>query len=200
MSVLGIAASGVLAAIHPSTAQSRFKQIQQDFQELGQDLQSGNLSQAQTDFSALQQLLPGQQSGSTSSVQPATSSTNPVSQAVSQLGQDLKSGNLSAAQSDFAALQEDLQQLAGVSTHRFHHHHQHGGPILESQQSGQRDGPATLFGDLGQELQTGNLSAAQQTYSTLQQDFLQFIGSGNPSGAAVTTGSAPVSASLNISA
>jgi len=66
MSVLGIAASSFFAAFHPGAAQSKFQQIRQDFQKLGQDLQSGNLSQAQTDFSALQQLLPSQQQSTTS--------------------------------------------------------------------------------------------------------------------------------------
>jgi hypothetical protein len=38
-------------------------QFKQGFQQLGQDLQSGNLSQAQSDFSSLQHLPPsGQQS------------------------------------------------------------------------------------------------------------------------------------------
>lgn len=38
--------------------QSRFQQFQQEFQQLGQDLQSGKISAAQQDFSALQQLNP----------------------------------------------------------------------------------------------------------------------------------------------
>jgi len=37
---------------------------------------------------------------------------------------------------------------------------------------------------LGQELQSGNFTAAQQTYGALQQDFLQFIGGSASPGAA----------------
>jgi len=208
MSVSGISSSNFFAAYNPAAPQNKVQQLRQDFQQLGQDLQSGNLSQAQSDFSALQQLLPGQtQSGasSTGATQNTTSAANssptgnPVSQAVAQLGADLKAGNLSAAQSDFTTLQQDLQQQGGVSTHRFHHHH--GGPILEGQ-NGQQNSPATLFGDLGQELQSGNLTAAQQTYSTLQQDFLQFIGGtgSSSSSAGSSAGSTASSASLNVSA
>jgi outer membrane protein assembly factor BamD (BamD/ComL family) len=197
MSVSGVSSNNLFAAYSPAAAQNKFQQIQQDSRQLGQDLQAGNLSQAQSDFSALQQLLPGQQS-TASGTQSGSPSSNPISKAVAQLGQDLQAGNLSAAKSDFATLQQDLQQ-GGVSTHRFHHHH-HGGPILEGQ--GGQNNPATLFGELGQELQSGNLSAAQQTYSTLQQDFLQFIGS-NASSATSGAGasaSTATSASLNVSA
>src|SRR5580693_4758924 len=139
-------------------------------QQLGKDLQSGNLSQAQNDFSTLQQLLPSQQQNAAAVAQSTTQSTSPVSQTFAQLAQDLKTGNLSAAQSDFSTLQQDFRQGA-VTGHR--HHHQH---AESSQATAQQSGPATLFGDLSQELQSGNLTAAQQTYSPLQQDFLQFTG------------------------
>ena len=35
---------------------SQFEQVQQEFQQLGQDLTAGNLSAAQSDFANLQQL------------------------------------------------------------------------------------------------------------------------------------------------
>jgi hypothetical protein len=111
------------------------------------------------------------------------------------LGSDLKAGNLSAAQSDFTTLQQALQRQGGVSTHRFHHFHGH--PISENSPDGQQN-PGTLFGSLGQELQSGNLTAAQQTYSALQQDFLQFIGNGS-SGSASTSGATATNSSLNVS-
>jgi outer membrane protein assembly factor BamD (BamD/ComL family) len=201
MSVAGIASSSLFAAFSPTTAQNKFQQIQQDFQQLGQDLQSGNLTQAQTVFSSLTQLLPAQfQTNSTNSTGSTTQSgsqtSNPVSQALSQLGSDLQSGNLSAAQSDFSTLQQDLQNGQSTQgTQGFHHHRQHGGPIFENQNG--QNSATSLFGQLGQDLQAGNLTAAQQTYSTLQQDFLQFAGGGSSSaGASGTTGSG----SLNVSA
>lgn len=81
---------------------------QQTFQQLGQDLQSGNLSAAQSDLATLQKAIS----------QPATTSpttSDPVTQAFHQLATDLQSGNLSAAQKDFSTLQQDLQ-----ASH-FHH-------------------------------------------------------------------------------
>jgi hypothetical protein len=194
MSVSGIAGSSIFAGYNSTAVQNKFQQIQQGFQQLGQDLSSGNLSEAQTDFSALQQLLPSQQQSATTGTAASSQAGNPLSQAISQLGQDLKAGNLSAAQSDFTTIQQDLKQ-GTVSGHRHHHLH-----AENSQASGQQSGPATLFGDLGQELQSGNLTAAQQTYSALQQDFLQFSGGNPSSGAGGSNISSSSSASLNVSA
>jgi outer membrane protein assembly factor BamD (BamD/ComL family) len=191
MSVSGISASSFFAGLHSTAVQNKFQQIQKGFQQLGQDLQSGNLSQAQNDFSALQPLLPSQQQNAATSTQSTTQSSSPVSQTFAQLAQDLKTGNLSAAQSDFATLQQDFRQGA-VTGHRHHHLH-----AENSQSTAQQTGPATLFGDLGQELQTGNLTAAQQTYSALQQDFLQFTG-GN--GSSATSGSSNSASGLSVSA
>jgi hypothetical protein len=57
MSIFEIASS-ILGKIGSATTQNPNKQqFKQGFQLLGQDLQSGNLSQAQSDFSSLQQLL-----------------------------------------------------------------------------------------------------------------------------------------------
>jgi hypothetical protein len=105
----------------------------------------------------------------------------------------LKSGNLSAAQTDFATLQQDLQQQGSTSTHHFHHHHG-GGTEQTGGQNGQNN-PATLFGELGQQLQAGNVTAAQQTYAALQQDFQQFT-----SGSPFSYSNATNSGSLSVSA
>lgn len=194
MSVSGVAGSSIFAGYNSTAVQNKFQQIRQGFQQLGQDLSSGNLSQAQTDFSALQQLLPSQQQSATTATAASSQAANPLSQAVSQLGIDLKTGNLSAAQTDFATIQQDVKQ-GTVSGHRHHHLH-----ADNSETSGQQSGPATLFGDLGQELQSGNLNAAQQTYSALQQDFLQFSGGNLSSGASGSTSSISGGTSLNVSA
>jgi hypothetical protein len=44
-------------------------------------------------------------------------------------------------------------------------------PPDEWGRAAQQNPLAQLFSDLGQALQSGNLSAAQQAYTTLQQDF-----------------------------
>ena len=94
MGIFGIA-SGILGEIGSAvTFNSNKQQIKQGFQLLGQDLQSGNLSQVQSDFAALQQLLPGGQQNSLLTPASGTQGSNPLATAVSQLAQDLKSGNL----------------------------------------------------------------------------------------------------------
>lgn len=136
-----------------SSMLSQMQQVQQEFQQLGTDLQSGNLSAAQSDFATLQQEMP--QTGSTSTAQ----SNNPIAQAFNQLSQDLQSGNLTAAQNDYSTIQQDFQSRASQG----HHHHHHGlGGGANSQVS-------QLFDQLGQDLQSGNLSSAQSDFSSLQQ-------------------------------
>jgi len=153
MSVSGISSNNFLN-YNAQSIQSRMQQFTQEFQQLGADLQSGNLSAAQADFATLQQT---QAASSASSAQ----SNNPVAQLFEQLSQDLKSGNLSAAQKDYATIQQDFQNQ---SSH-VHHHHHHG--------SGNGGEITRWFDQLGQDLQAGNISAAQQAYNTLLQDFPQ---------------------------
>jgi outer membrane protein assembly factor BamD (BamD/ComL family) len=132
MSIVGILASNFFSAGPTQSSKnagqdnpngpSRFQQIQTEFQQLGQDLQSGNLQEAQQDFTNLQQDVQqsaGQQVGShhhhhhVGGSQNSPQQANPIAQAFSTLAQDLQAGNLSGAQSAFAALQTDIQQIGG---------------------------------------------------------------------------------------
>lgn len=160
MSVSGISSTNLY---NPQTVQNNFQQFQQTFQQLGQDLQSGNLSAAQSDFATLQQLQPQSNSTASSSAQ----SNSPIAQAFNQLAQDLQSGNLSAAQQDYTTIQQAFQNQATQSqaTGGHHHHHDNGGGAGEINQ---------LLDQLGTALQSGDLSSAQSTFATLQQGFQQF--------------------------
>jgi hypothetical protein len=194
MAVTGIL-SGLFGIGAAQGVQTAAQKLKQEFQQLGQDLAAGNLSAAQTDFSALQQGRglgsgsPSGTTGSTGSTTPSATTTaaglggnvgNPVAQAFQQLAQDLKAGNLSAAQSDFSTLQQDLQGVAGKSpagpVQREHQHHRLGGSGGANGGGGGNSGNpiSTLFSQLGQALQAGNLTAAQTAYGTLQADFAQF--------------------------
>jgi len=174
MSVSGISSSNFFYNSLQSV-QDRMKQFRQEFQQLGEDLQSGNLSAAQADFASLQQL--GPQAGSTS----ATQSDNPIAQDFDQLSQDLQAGNISAAQQDYAKVQQDFRSPLPPTFGRsplppiYHHHHRHFRPSA----SGDASPFGQLFDQLGQALQSGNLSAAQQAYSALLQDFQQLGQSGD---------------------
>jgi len=147
MSVSGISSS--LFNYQNNNVQNKMQQ----FQQLGEDLQSGNLTAAQSDFATLQQV--GSQNSSS-----ATQSSSPLQQAFNQLAQDLQAGNLSAAQQDYSNIQQDFQNQA--SQMHGHHHHHHGG-------DGQNNQISQLFQQLGQALQSGSLSSAQQIFNTLQQ-------------------------------
>src|SRR5260370_36184530 len=109
MSVSGISNFGSLVDGSTQIAQKRMQQFLQVFQQLGQDLQSGNLSAAQSDVLTLQQsVLP------TASTK-ASSSKDCIAHDFSQLSKDLQSGIIAAAQKDYAAVQQDFQNRA---THR----------------------------------------------------------------------------------
>jgi hypothetical protein len=173
MSIAGIASS-LFSQL--STLQSSKKtSLQNEFQQLTKDLQAGSLTGAQADFAALQQNASASRSGG-----------NTLSRAVNALGNDLQSGNLTAAQQDFANIQQDVQQAG-----RVHHHHHHAPESQNSSSSSaQQTSIAQLFNTLGQDLQSGSLTNAQQAYASLQQDLQLFSTSASSSAP-----SAPVSVS-----
>ncbi len=160
MSVTGISSSNLFNV--NDSRESIQSEMRQAFAQLGQDLQSGNLSAAQSDFATLTQLGP---QSTTSSSSASGASNSPMAQAFAQLSKDLQSGNLSAAQQDFATIQEDMQ--ANAVQAGGHRHHHRGG------MEGSQNGISSLFSQLGQALQSGDLSTAQQVFSSLQQDFQQ---------------------------
>lgn len=184
MSVSGISTS----LLNTQTTQNNIQKAQQEFQQLGKDLQSGNLSAAQTDFATLQNLA------APSSSTTASQSNSPIAQAFAQLGKDLQSGNLSAAQQDFTTIQQDFKnQVSQSQTQATHgHHHHHGsGNSSDSSAIGQ------LFDQLGQALQSGNLSSAQQAYTSLTQQLQQ---SGQSTGVQPQSPLVPLTSSVSISA
>lgn len=182
MSVSGILSSSLYDVSYLTSVSSNKQNFRQEFQQLGQDLQAGNLSAAQSDFATLQQLGP-----QTSTAATASSSSNPIQQAFNQLSQDLQSGNLTAAQQDYSNIQQAFQNQSSQSqsqVHPHHHHHMSGG---EGSQISQ------LFQQLGQALQSGNLSTAQQAYNSLSQD-LQQLGAGSSSASSPASNSVSVTA------
>jgi hypothetical protein len=202
MSLIGILSSNLFGAGAAQNTQhvpnfqnspSTFQQIKAEFQQLGQDLQTGNLTQAQQDYTTLSQNLPGA----------TQASTNPLLQAFAQLGQDLQSGNLQAAQQDYTTVQQDAQQSASqVAGHHGRHHHHAESPESSSSSSSQQTNPIVqAFGALAQDLQAGNLSGAQSAFAALQNDLQQIggfltVGTGAASGAGVPSSAG----SLNVTA
>ena len=92
----------------------------------------GNLQQAETDLAKLQPTFNPNQpsspsstssSNSTNATSSSSTSSTPgsVSQTFNQLAQDLQSGNLTAAQSDYSNLQQNLQS-GGQQLRHMHAH------------------------------------------------------------------------------
>jgi len=178
MSVSGIS-SGGFSDYGTQSLENAVKAFLKDFKQLGQDLQSGNMSAAQQDFVTLQQDM---EEGSSSA---APQSQSPIEQAFSQLAQDLQSGNLTAAQQDFSTIQQDLRAEGG---------HQHQDNDVSGSSNGTSE-VSQLLTELGQALQAGNLNMAQQVYTTLQADLQQFSQAGGEQAS-----SGPGSGSLSVSA
>ena len=90
MSVAGIASSSLSQL---TQVQRNYQQVKGEFKQLAQDLQTGNLTQAQTDFLTLSQSVASQYS-----------SNSPAAKALNTVGQAIQSGNVSAAQQALAEL------------------------------------------------------------------------------------------------
>ena len=165
--------SSISSATNPyqtyqTNGQNNFAQFQQDLQTIGSDLQSSNLTGAQSAFANLQQLMPNS-SASNQTQNAFATDMNTLSNALSG------TGNLSDAQAAYGKLQQDMQSVQG------HHHHHHHKASSTSQSSDQNTG-ATDFQTLAQALQSGNLSGAQTAFAQLQQDESTY----NPSGQVTT--------------
>jgi hypothetical protein len=73
--------------------QHQYQQVRSQFKQLGQHLQGGNLTKAQSDFVTLSQAAASQLGGSSA-----------IAQALNSVGQSLQSGDLSGAQQAFSSL------------------------------------------------------------------------------------------------
>jgi hypothetical protein len=127
------------------TWQDTLKQLQQDLGNLGSALQSGDLSGAQSAFSALLQSIPASSPTQTSQQSGATG----VQADLNALGQALQSGDMNAAQTAYTKLQQDMQVA-----HGHHHHHHH------AQAAGAQSATANSAAD---QLQTSGSSASNSS-------------------------------------
>jgi hypothetical protein len=174
--------SGILASVfnHQQTSATS-NPYQQQIQQLGQALQSGNLSAAQSDFATLQQAF---SQPATTTGPASTNTSSPVNQSFRQLASDLQSGNLTAAQKDFYTIQQGIKPQGSPLSNHFHYH-------VHSNNGGESAGvtdPNSLdqnLNQLAQSLTSGNPAGAQQAYATLQQQLQQFA-LGGKDGAGLT--------------
>lgn len=153
MSVNGISISLFSDANHsipPKQPLLKIHEFKQEFDQLGEDLQSGDLSAAQADFVALQRLE--SRGISDHAIHP----DNPVSKLFTQLAQDLQAGDLSAAQRDYSSLQNAFQRVAAHKQRELH-----GELATQIHQA---------LHVLGKALQAGDLATAQKAFAVLKQD------------------------------
>jgi hypothetical protein len=122
--------------------------IRQAFSQLGNALQSGDLSAAQSAYTTLSQ-------------SPAAQGNGPFAQALQQIGQDLQSGDIAGAQKALAALQ---QQVKG---HHHHHHHGGGQPAqAASNNAAQSSNTTSNDGDANDATTTATVSPTASSSST----------------------------------
>ena len=145
--MIGMAMSGLgaLQSLAPSSVTSRGQKFQQSFQQLGQDLQSGNLAQAQNDLSSARSSLPA----------------NPLySQGFNQIAQDLKLNNLTAAQADYATLKQNL-----VASHA---------GLAQTLKTTLSNNPGVQAQQLNQAWSEPHQSAAHRAYTALRGEMAAF--------------------------
>ena len=116
MSISGISST---TSAYQADAQSALQRQKNDFMDLAESLDSGDLATAQKAFAALMQDLQSASAGQAQSSD-QTGTTSQQTNDVGALAKALKSGDLAGAQKAFAALTQDIQ-----GTGRAHHHHHH---------------------------------------------------------------------------
>jgi hypothetical protein len=168
-----------------SSGQNPIQQALEDYTQLGSDLQSGNLSGAQSDYANLNQLVQAYQGSSSSDAAIQTD--------FATLGQDLQSGNLAQSQSEFTQLQSDLNaatQTAATATSSVTTPQPN--PVLQVRQD---------YRQLASALQSGSLTNAQAGFAAFEQALQTQSGSSSTSTPASTTSSTtstdPIANDLN---
>jgi len=141
-----------------SQQQNPFREIRQDFKQLASALQSGSLSNAQSAYSNIQQVLEASEGASGSSA-----GASPLQSDFAALGQALQSGDLSQAQSAFAQLQSDGAPTPPAQDEYVPSSSQASQTTSLAQQA-QQD-----YRQLASGLQTGNVAQAQSSFAALQQ-------------------------------
>lgn len=177
MSISGVGLSQIAGSSNWRTA---VRQANQDFDQLYQSLQNGNLGAAQQAYNNFQQIQ-GAQAGTTAT--PATATPTPVAQDWSVLGQALQSGDLSSAKSALGKLQQDAQ--AAWQSHRQQEAQtaQSVYELMQGIQGGETPSGTTAANSssatgnieddltaLNQALQTGDSAGAQKLLAQLEQD------------------------------
>jgi len=192
MSLAGISSTSIAA--QPGLL-GAFQQRRNDFQQLAQSLQSGDLAAAKAAFTNLSNLSQNSRLG-------GQSSTSQIGQDFAAVGKALQSGDLAGAQQAFDTFQQDVkaafqqgfqnsqsqqarqtQQVQQQSSVHHHHHHHGAGNSGESSdnQSAASNGDSISITDASGDKITINLGAnSGRANGGPQQVTLNFANSGGP--------------------
>jgi hypothetical protein len=149
------------AVFSPSSGAQGNSPIDKEFQQLTQDLKGGNLSAAQQDYANIQQALQGTSGANPPA--PPISLSSPGSTPSTQVTNGGGGPGAIPGQSGPDGSHR------GWGEWRHNGGQNHGGPRA----GGSAGEFGQLLGQLGQALQSGNWTAAQQAYSALSQDWGQ---------------------------
>lgn len=178
--------------------QNPFQQIQQDFSQLASALQSGDLTDAQSAYSNIQQLLGGGQNSPNANT--GSNGSNPIQNDFAALGQALQSGDLTQAQSAFSQLQTDVQSAQQSRANAA------AAPAPQAQDQFVSTTPPTLtpaeqvqqdYTQLATALQSGNLTSAQTAFTALQQALQTQTGSTTNPNTTTASSSDPIANDFN---
>ena len=188
---MSVSSVGLNQAASISSWRSSIHQARQDFDQLFQALQGGNLSAAQQAYSAFQQVQAGltssgTQAGGTTTTGTATSA---VASDWSTLGQALQSGSLSSAQDALAKLVQDAQSTWQAQHQQEMLNARSVNALMQGGQGTSATSGATSASSatgsvqndltaLSQALQSGDTTSAQNLLAQLEQD-LQASGQNN---------------------
>jgi DNA-binding FadR family transcriptional regulator len=176
-----------------SQGQNPIEEALQDYTQLAGDLQSGNLTGAQSAYSNLQQLIQAYSGSSTS----ATSSNTPtaIQTDFATLGQDLQAGSLTQSQSAFSQLQTDLDaptQPAASTAPTTPDPAVSTTPTQNPVQQVRQD-----YLQLANALQSGSLTSAQSAFTALEQALQTQSGTGTASTTTATSSNDPIANDLS---
>ena len=182
---MALTSVGLDQSIASVGGRSAIRQARQDFDQIFQSLQNGNLSAAQQAYSSFQQVQAGLTGSSATQATSVigTAAATPVTADWSALGQALQSGSLTSAQDAFGKLQADAQATWQTHLQRETQNAQSVYALMQSDPTTAATSGATAAGTqstvgsvqndlsgLTQALQSGDTSAARKLLAQLEQD------------------------------
>ncbi len=189
MSISSVTSSSVATSVG-GVAQQRpqgpGKEIREGVNQLKKAIESGDLESVQSAYDSLSKLASSKQSSSSSSTGSTSDSKDPLSKMLSAVGEALKTGDVSQVQQAFEANGPKGRGGPGGPGGGGRPM----GPPPDGGQGGPPDEVKSAMGSLAQSLQSGDLSAAQDSFSSLAQ----LLGTDSDSGNSGSTSTSSTSA------